>query len=330
MTNSLEYLHLRFDVSALEPIQLNQHRAGDYLRNALAAVMLRAVCPETQRGEKPTPEHAAVCPACWLLAAEVAPGEVRRAYALAPPLPQRGLVQASETFSFIFTLYGRGIEYLPYFVLAAPEMGRMGVGPGRGRFALDSIWAVEPLSGLVQAVLKPGEQVARLPARVDPWSVALHLAQAGLPALASGDLKVRFLTPMRLVDGGELARMPDFGVFFRRLLERIDELARQMAGQERRPAEDVQRLYALADRVRLADADVEWVDLKSWSGRTRKHTPMGGFVGLACYRAADWTELLPWLIFGQGVQAGKLAVKGNGVFELVLPGRPGYWQQPTA
>ena len=135
---------------------------------------------------------------------------------------------------------------------------------------------------------------------------------------------------MRLVERGELARLPDFGVFFRRLLERIDDLARQLAGQERRPAEDVQRLYALADRVRLVDADVEWVDLKSWSGRTRKHTPMGGFVGQARYRAADWTELLPWLIFGQGVQAGKLAVKGNGVFELVLPGRPGYWQGPAA
>jgi hypothetical protein len=45
---------------------------------------------------------------------------------------------------------------------------------------------------------------------------------------------------------------------------------------------------------------------------------MGGFVGTAVYRSRHWPELLPWLLFGQGVQVGKLAVKGNGIYQVKL------------
>ena len=46
---------------------------------------------------------------------------------------------------------------------------------------------------------------------------------------------------------------------------------------------------------------------------------MSGFVGTARYRSSAWDALLPWLVFGQGIQAGKYAVKGHGVYEVALP-----------
>jgi hypothetical protein len=52
---------------------------------------------------------------------------------------------------------------------------------------------------------------------------------------------------------------------------------------------------------------------------------MGGLVGFAVYRSKQWDKLLPWLLLGQGVQVGKLTSKGNGVFQVDLPGKPGYW-----
>jgi hypothetical protein len=52
---------------------------------------------------------------------------------------------------------------------------------------------------------------------------------------------------------------------------------------------------------------------------------MGGFVGEALYRSKHWDALLPFLLLGQGVQVGKLTSKGNGVFQVEIDGRRGYW-----
>ena len=334
MSTSLSLLHLRFTALAQTPIKLGGYQAGERLRDGLAQVMLRAVCPETQRASRPTPEHAAVCPACWLLAfqgrtggagpeaaSEGIAGEVRRAYALAPPLPLPDLVQPGQEFAFTITLFGSGQNYLPYFVLAVSEMGREGVGPGRGQFGLRSIQAFNPYSdGPGEWVLTPGENLVRLPKLALTWEDARRAAQQWEHSLqANPALRVRFLTPTRLVVDEVLLKSPDFAVFFRRLLERIDDLRQQYAGEARRPAEEVEQLYRLADQVRLVQADTQWVDVWGPSGRTGRRTPMGGLVGAATYRAKTWGLLLPWLILGQGVQVGKLATKGNGVFQLELP-----------
>ncbi|MFQ5615915.1 MAG: CRISPR system precrRNA processing endoribonuclease RAMP protein Cas6 [Anaerolineales bacterium] len=322
----LTFTHLRFDCRALEPLRLNNHRAGDYLRNALAEVMLHAVCPENNRREKPTPEHAAVCPVCWLLAHEAKPGRVHRAYALVPPLPPRDVVSPRAGFSFGLTMFGEtGFEFLPYLVLAVTEAGRVGVGPGRGRFALEAIWAANPLAGEAEQVLVPGENLVRVPETAVGWANVEAVMFWWGAERNQETVKIRFLAPTRLVAGKKLVKAPDFGVLFRRLLKRIDELGGQFAGAARRPQEEVQHLHALADQVRLVEVGTRWVDLKSWSGRTRRHTPMGGFVGTARYRSDAWERLLPYLILGQGTQVGKLAVKGNGVFEVAWPDGEGYW-----
>lgn len=327
MTSPLTFTHLRFDVVAESPIKLGGFQAGERLRDALARVILRAVCPETIRGKTPSDEHARACPACWLLAANLEPGEVRRAYALAAPYPPPDVIETGQGFSFVLTLFGEGFQYLPYFVLAAPEMGRVGAGPGRGAFRLDAIWALDPLTKQAEAVLSPGEHVVRTPQMKVDWD-KVEAAAGRIAARMGGGagLAVEFLTPTRLIEEEALVRTPDFGVFFKRLLKRIDEMGEQFGGQGRRSKEEVERLHRLADRVRLVEAEVSWVDLWGPSNRTGRRTPMGGFTGKAVYRSRDWGPLLPWLVLGQATQVGKLAVKGNGVFELCISQEPGYWR----
>lgn len=318
----LTFTHLRFQARARAAIRLGQYQGAERLRDALAQVMLRAVCPETSRAEKPSPEHTAACPACWLLAAEVEPGAVRRVYSLAGPQPPLELIQAGQSFQFTITLFGEGFRFLPYFVLAASAMGDAGVGPGRGIFEIVSIRANNPLTGASQAILSEGERVVRPQALPVSWGDVQNALQ-GCPT--EGNLRVEFLSPTRLIESNSLVKAPDFGVFFRRLLERIDELSIQHNGGQRRPPEEVQAIYALADQVRLVDSSTQWVDLWGPSGRTGRSTPMAGFVGSATYRSSHWEVLLPWLLLGQGTQVGKLTAKGNGVFQVALPGRKGYW-----
>jgi len=322
LQSNLTFTHLRFHARAISSIKLGEYQAGERLRDALAQVMLRAVCPETRRTEKPSPEHAAVCPACWLLAADVDPGAVRRAYTMAGPQPPVDTLAPNQTFQFTITLFGEGFRFLPYFVLAASAMGDTGVGPGRGKFEITSIHAVNPLTSESYTVLEEGAKVVKPKELPVSWKDAQSAAQS-YPA--EGDIRVRFLSPARLIDSDALVKAPDFGIFFRRLLERMDELSKQHNGGERRVPEEVAELNQFADQVRLIEQSTRWINLWGHSGRTGRDTPMSGFVGHAVYRSTHWNKLLPFLLLGQGVQVGKLTAKGNGVFQADLKEKNGYW-----
>lgn len=330
----LTLTHLRFVVEAITPIRLGEYRAGSRLRGALGNVMRRAYCvaypPHQSRSNAVMtgdPSHASTCPVCWLLAADEHPGEERRGYALVPPARPPECYAPGDRFSFGITLFGNARRFLPYFVLAVPEMGQLGVGPGRGHFALRQVWAADPLTGEFQCLLREGDSLVHTPTLTitadQVWRTASDLQRA---MSVNQRLTLSFITPLRLIHEGRLVKAPDFAVLFARLLERIDQLNTQFCGGSRRGPEEARALHALADRVRLVEANTRWIEISSGSSRTRRETPMSGFVGRATYSAPPevWMPLLPWLIWGQGTQLGKDVVKGNGCYDVVVPGLPRY------
>jgi len=332
MTN-LQLTHLRFDCTATTSIQLGGHYAGNNLRNALANVMRRAVCPDANRrnGAPPSDAHAATCPACWLLTSNLDPGTVVRAYTLMPPIPARWEVEPGETFSFGLTLFGDGFRYLPYFVLAITEMGQgEGVGPGRregnGRFHVHTITAVDPMRGDVQQLLAPGDTLVTIPTIHVDHTAVQQISQHHLNNLPANNLlTIHFLTPLRLEEEQQPFKTPDFAVLFQRTLYRVDELSRQFANGDRRDPAEVARLHTLAQKVRLVESNTCWHELWTNSSRKGRKTPLGGLTGTAVYRAEDWEPLLPWLLWGQATQTGKSTTKGNGVYQLVGGNWPLYW-----
>lgn len=315
----LTYLRLRFHCQAETRIHLGGMRAGSNLRGALLGVMRRAVCDHLDG-----PAHAAHCPVCWLAAANERPGQERRGYALTPPLPIQNHLAPGEDFTFHVTLFGEALRYLPYFVLAVPEAGRDGLGPGRGRFRLDSIWA-ELLSETDRPVLRPGERLVCPPERFSGHAEILRAAgdlleewQSVTPPGKPLTVRIDFFTPLRLIVDERLLKSPDFGAFFAHVLRRVDDLAVQHAGAAQRSPEDRQRLWSLANQVRLVQSQTGWEDVPSGSGRTGQQTWISGLIGPAWYVAQPevWQELLPWLLWGEVTQVGKDTAKGNGVYRL--------------
>lgn len=336
-TFPLTSLRLRFNCQAETPLRLGGLRAGSNLRGALVGVMRRSTCavsdiyPITSQAGKRAEgrrqslsseeisAHTAHCPVCWLVAANDHPGEERRGYVITPPLGFPESLQPSESFDFRITLFGDAARYLPYFVLAVPETGRIGIGVGHGRFALKSICAEHPLTGDWQ-VLKEGENLVKPPAEMVTHVAIEQSAEAFAARLGTGQLNLRidFPTPLRLILGERLVKSPDFGVIFSHILKRLDDLAIQYAGGTVRPTEERQRLWNLANRVRLVESQVNWADVPSGSSRTGQPTWISGLVGTAWYSAPAevWRELLPWLLWGEITQVGKDTAKGNGVFRI--------------
>jgi len=314
----LTYHRLRFRCKVETPLHLGGWRAGSNLRGALVEVMRRATCT----GDSADPAHLAECPVCWLVAANDHPGQERRGYVLTPPVGASEHLAVGETFTFHLTLLGSATRYLPYFVLALPEAGRLGVGPGRGRFRLIDIQAEHPLAG-DWPVLQAGDRVVRPPVQTVSHTDLSQAAEALSARLETHtDVVIRFITPLRLIVDGRLLKSPDFGVVFARLLERLDDLAIQYAGGSPRLPEDCRRLWTLANQVRLVESHATWVDVCSGSSRSRQATWISGLVGPARYSAPGevWRTLLPWLLWGQVCQVGKDTAKGNGVLRLFLNG----------
>ncbi|MCR4403166.1 MAG: CRISPR system precrRNA processing endoribonuclease RAMP protein Cas6 [Firmicutes bacterium] len=62
-------------------------------------------------------------------------------FVLEPPLTEEREFGPGDQLSVGLVLVGRGIEFLPYFIAAFQEFGRMGIGRGRGRFRLRNVYA---------------------------------------------------------------------------------------------------------------------------------------------------------------------------------------------
>lgn len=318
---SLTTTHLRFVCEARTPLRLEAEtfRAGSNLRGALGQVMLRSYCA----GDARDAQHTAMCPVHWLLAANEKPGEDRRGYALVPPLPRetKELLNPGDTFEFGLTLFGNALRFLPYFILTAPEMGRLGIGPGRGKFELKRVWALNPLTGESECLFGDAGNVVRTPTMGVNHEMVMQNAECRMCNGKTGDwrLAIEFLTPMRLIDDQHTAKIPDFATLFMRLLKRLDELAEQFAGGTGRALDEVQHLRALAQQVQLCEVNSRWVEVFSGSSRRGMSSPLSGFVGRAVFSARRevWGELLPWLLWGELAQVGKATVKGNGVMRVV-------------
>lgn len=324
--------HLWCTVEAVTPIWLPAE-SGPALRGALIGALRQHYCPDATfrpagaRIEE-NAEHRAMCPVCWLIAEEDARGErgrnIPRPYTIEPPLRAGGRIDPGDRFSFGVSLIGKAVNLFPYLVLALPEMGRAGVGSydprqrGRGRFVLRSVFAVNPLSGARQPLLGEGMQVSLPAVPVQPDEVARAADALASRAREAGNLLgIRFQTPTRIVSDQRLVGRPSFGPFFQRLTERVESLTRYYGS----PGVDAPglaptELLALADAVEVVEDHTRWVEVTSGSKRLGRATPVSGYEGRVVYRAADWTPLLPGLLWGQSVHVGKNAVKGDGWFSV--------------
>ncbi len=322
---------LRFTGRVTETIHLPAF-SGSSLRGAFASHLRRAFCPEWRAG-KTDPAHRARCPACYMLTLDGAAldaveeersGDIRRPYALRPPVDAPRTYQPGDRLHFHMVLFGRTLDFLPYLLLTVQGMGEQtGVGlrdprtRRRGRFQLESIQAENPFTGETQTILAPGERTVNLPT-IPVTDVQIRQAAHTLAdrlAARENRLTLHFRTPLRLYQRKQLLRSPEPFPLIKHVVRRVLDLAAQHG--EGRPDVVLRRdVYPFADRVRLVDDRTRWWDVEGYSSRLRQRQKLGGLTGRAVYTGEAWGPLLPWLLWGSVTQVGKNIVKGAGWYEL--------------
>ncbi len=309
-------MHFVFLCEALEYIQLDA-QPGTAIRGALYHAMVNLFSPNT-----PVP-GVPLDPVRALLADEDDGNprgrDLPRAFTVEPP-PSYIRISTHQRFRFGVTLFGSADTLIPYLFRAVPEMGKLGIGKGRGRFRLIQIYEVSPLNDTSRVIMHHQRVMDRTRLTVTHRRVIEELDMR-----RTDEVTLRFLTPMRLIENGSLVRAPKLGPILRRLIERAQALVEHYqpeAAAEARPRllwkDEWQRIGSLGDQIDssglLLDAS-RWVDITSYSKARRRATPIGGFVGQARWRI-DSAEVLTWLLWGQSMHVGKNAAKGDGYFHV--------------
>lgn len=331
-TFRVHQLHVCCEVQT--PLRLNEHK-GSAIRGALVYALRGSPNPRAAWSgfcaNKAAPSCFdcpvnAVCPVMRLVSTPDEEGtyghQAPRPYIINPPVDDgRTAYAPGEHFIFDLLLVGDAADLFPYVVLALDRLAYEGIGARveggagrpsrRGTARVARIDAVHPLTGEASPVLRTNSRTVNVPSLPVTHADVLAAAER-LPT--SGALTIHFLTPMRLVDQGQLVKAPYFRPLFQRLIERIKSLAEDFGGG---PAPyRIAELRDLAEGVGLVENHTRWLDLMGYSTRLGRQQVIGGLVGRATYHVDDWTPFRPWLVWGTILHAGKNAVKGDGWFGL--------------
>ncbi|MGC9400731.1 MAG: CRISPR system precrRNA processing endoribonuclease RAMP protein Cas6 [Anaerolineae bacterium] len=330
---------LHFVTKVQTTIELNEHQ-GSALRGAFYHALRRKFCHFSYDRELYCARCSLVttCPVATLVST-MDPGHERgrdrpRPYTVQPPLPGSGhpwewrdgrvtfRYEPGETLSFGLTLYGEALALLPYVVLATAEFEKGGLGRRlkqpdgrwrRGTISVQEVWTDNPLTGERQPVIRKGTREVEVPDIPVTHPQVLENAEL---RMENAELRMWFLTPTRLIDGGRLLKPETFHFkpFFQRLLERLEALSEQFSDTPLHV--DFPTLLQQARAVRLTENRLTWEEVRSYSTRRHRSSPRGGLMGRVTLQSDDWTPFLPWIIWGQFTHVGKSTVKGNGMYRI--------------
>ena len=284
--NSFDFFRFRFHFRAIDALHFPQGKSSNTLRGAFGMLLRESAPPdvyarlfEPGAALRGSPSGLADWPRPYLFRAAHLDGLT---------------VSAAGAFHFDVHVFDLREPVLDHLRTAFLRWSETGLGPRRGRVALDRI---EPLGldGLCSTA----------PCR-------LHFEPSGEPL---NRIRVRFLTPTELKSGGEIVERPEFPILFGRLRDRLSTL-RALYGSG--PFEIDFREMGERAAARLESCDLAHHQVVRKSGRTGRIHPLGGFTGTADY-VGDLAEFLPWLRAARWVGVGRHTAWGNGDVRVVIP-----------
>jgi len=237
--------------------------------------------------------------------------DIPRPFVFDPPVAGRH--SAGSAADFRFTLVGKGVEHLPYFLLAIRNLGESGMSRGyRLGYGKFSIKSVDSIGFGTSNIIFSGDTV---------YNRAISMSyQEMLSASAEhrGDLTVRFTTPTQIKEGDRFTAAPSFRGLISRLLFRANALAEFFGSGMLYDNEQVLALLGSCRQVSIARASTEEIRTKRYFHRQKikKQNLPPFFVGEITYRGEFSREIMALLELGRFIHVGKMATFGNGMYEV--------------
>ena len=232
-------------------------------------------------------------------------------FVIEPPMDRQESYQTEEVISFGLILIGRAIDYLPYFIYAFEELGRIGIGKGKGKFHLVKV--SEAHLPLLHAenneiiIYRGNDKMLSETDGPIQWQNIISS-----PILSR--IHLSFLTPTRIKYENSLAKNLEFHVFFRNLLRRISLLSYFQCGN-RLADTGFKELIEQAKKVKTIKEALFWEDWERYSNRQASRMKMGGLIGNVTYEG-NLEPFWPYIKLGEYIHVGKGSSFGLGKYTV--------------
>lgn len=243
-------------------------------------------------------------------------GNISRPFVLEAPNLGKEKFEKNEEAKFHFTLFGRGMDYFPYFLVAIRNMGESGWGKGYkrgfGKFSITGMKAVDDLNRKKLSVYEDGTVLNR-DLKIS-YEEILRKSKA-----YSGDLKLIFTTPTQIKENGIYITAPEFRTLMSRLLFRINVISEFHGEGTLYDGEKVREILDDCDDVRLIKRTVNAIDyMQRYSKEQGKRIKIPTFfVGELVYDGEFIRDVIAILELGRFTHIGKLSTFGCGKYEVM-------------
>jgi hypothetical protein len=243
-----------------------------------------------------------------------------RPFVLEPTLEDKQLYAPGEELIFGLTLIGRTIDYLPYIIFAVDRAGQKGLGRGRNRFVLESVYSRE-IEGKERLVyLGADKSFSSGPFSLNTKEIIDQRLALFEPSTAEpSNLKLKFLTPTRIRVRNDLQSNVTFELLIKNILRRISQLTTIHCGFE--SPLDHRSLVERARNVNIVSNHLKWKDWERYSNRQQTKMNFGGLVGELEF-TGPIAEFLPLLALGELLHIGTGTTMGLGKFQATIVDEP--------
>lgn len=211
--------------------------------------------------------------------------KVPHPFVFEPPYERKNTFLSGEKIRFNIILVGNAIPYAPYFVFTIKELGKTGIGKGRGEFSLLSVTPTEEKT------------------------VTLNNVES------ASFLRLKALTPIRIKYNRSLIDTLEFHIIIRSIIRRLTLLYYFHYKKELLQI-DAKSLIEKAERVKIVSNNTRWYDWERYSTRQETRMKLGGVVGEITYEG-DITPFMPYLRAGEILHLGKGTSFGLGKYEII-------------
>jgi CRISPR-associated endoribonuclease Cas6 len=305
----LKLAKYRFVIKPKSELLLPTYK-GSTFRGGFGHAFKRAVCADRE-GDCAKCLLQSKCVYSYVFETAISPEaeerntQVPHPFVIEPPLEERQRYGINDTLSFHLILVCRAIDYIPYFIFAFEELGRIGIGKNRGKYKLEKVVSTNG------ALIYDGKSHIR-----DYYQVIdlAHLIRDISP-LNYHQATLRFITPTRIKSRGKLTNDIDFETLMRNLLRRQSWLA-EVHCEAKWDLDWKELLNRAKERVKTVRSDLQWHDWERYSQRQSTKLKMGGFLGDITFEG-DLAEFLPVIKLGEYLHVGKGTVYGMGKYEMI-------------
>jgi len=314
----IRYQKYKFTIEASEPLALPDYK-GSTFRGAFGNAFKRVVCALKRNDCR---ECLLKTRCVYVYVFETSPPEgtdimgmnkyeaVPHPFVIEPPVESKRAYNNGDILHFNLILTGKGIDYLPYFIYTFEELGKIGIGKGRGKYKFLSVKdGDEPVYSIEDKVFR-NTVSKELQVQEDFEPGTDTYSDSG----SEDTIAIRFLTPARIKHQRSLAVELEFHILIRSLLRRLCLLYYFHCGGKE-PSWDYKGIIREAEKIVIEKGSLRWRDWERYSSRQDVRMKMGGVMGEVTYRGnlKPFTSILK---AGSILHVGKGTSFGLGKYEI--------------